>query len=208
MFAETLRIGRPTDAGTRDEYLDTIVNESERLTRLLNNVLDFSKIEQGAKRYSRAPHRLADIVRAAARAMQYPLEQQQFVLRTEIEDNLPPALVDRDAIEQAILNLLANAMKYSGDSRDIEIRLRSQDGFAVVEVSDRGPGIEPAEQSRIFERFYRVPGAENDRIPGTGLGLTLVQHVAEGHGGRVTVRSARGEGSAFSLFIPLERAEP
>ena len=124
MFAETLRMGRPADAETRDEYLDTIVNESERLTRLLNNVLDFSKIEQGTKSYRRAPHSLAEIVRFAARAMQYPLEQQRFVLRTEIEENMPPALVDRDAIEQAILNLLANAMKYSGDSREIEMRLQ------------------------------------------------------------------------------------
>jgi len=204
MFAETLRMGRPADARARDEYLDTIVNESERLTRLLNNVLDFSKIEQGTKSYRRAPHSLAEIVRFAARAMQYPLEQQRFVLRTEIDENMPPVHVDRDAIEQAILNLLSNAMKYSGDSRDIEMRLRSEDGLAVIDVSDRGVGIEPAEQSRIFERFYRVSNADNARIPGTGLGLTVVQHIAGAHGGRVTVRSAPGEGSTFSLLLPSD----
>ena len=208
MFAETLRMGRPTDAATRDEYLDTIVNESERLTRLLNNVLDFSKIEQGTKKYRRVSQSLGEIVSFAARAMQYPLAQQHFVLRTEIEEHMPPAPVDRDAIEQAILNLLANAMKYSGDSREIEMRLRSENGCAVIEVTDRGIGIEPAEQGRIFERFYRVSSPDNDRISGTGLGLTLVQHIAEAHDGHVTVRSARGAGSTFSLFIPLERITP
>ena len=208
MFAETLRMGRPVDARTQEEYLDTIVNESERLTRLLNNVLDFSKIEQGTKSYRRTPQSLAEIVRFAARAMKYSFEQQRFVLRTDIEENVPPALVDRDAIEQAILNLLANAMKYSGDSRDIDLRLRSEDGTAVIEVTDQGIGIEPAEQGRIFERFYRVPSPDNARIPGTGLGLTLVQHIAEAHDGHVTVRSEPGKGSTFSLFIPLEGATP
>jgi signal transduction histidine kinase len=203
MFAETLRMNRPGDAGSREDYLDTIVNESERLTRLLNNVLDFSKIEQGTRQYRRSPHSVADIVRAAARAMRYPLEQQQFALGTEIADGMRPALVDRDAIEQAILNLLANAMKYSGDSRSIELRLRPEDGAAVIEVADHGIGIDAAEHARIFERFYRVPGPETDRIPGTGLGLTLVRHIAEAHGGRVTVRSARGEGSTFALVLPL-----
>jgi two-component system phosphate regulon sensor histidine kinase PhoR len=205
MFAETLRMGRPVDQGTQDEYLDTIVNESERLTRLLNNVLDFSKIEQGTKSYRPTSQSLAEIVRFAARAMKYSLEQQRFVLRTEIEESVPPALVDRDAIEQAILNLLANAMKYSGDSRDIDMRLRSEGGMAVIEVSDRGIGIEPAEQGRIFERFYRVPGPETHRIPGTGLGLTLVQHIAEAHDGHVTVRSEPGKGSTFSLVLPTSR---
>lgn len=207
MFAETLRMKRPGDAAMRDEYLDTIVNESERLTRLLNNVLDFSKIEQGTKSYRRASHSLAEIVRFTAQAMRYSLEQQRFTLRTEIEENMPPALVDRDAIEQAILNLLANAQKYSGDSRDIEMRLRSEDCMAVIEVTDHGIGIEPAQQNRIFERFYRVPGPETDRIPGTGLGLTLVQHIAEAHGGHVTVRSEPGKGSTFALVLPTSRIQ-
>jgi signal transduction histidine kinase len=207
MFAETLHEGTSVDSDMHGEYLETIVNESERLTRLLNNVLDFSKIERGQKAYRRDPHSLEEILRFTAGAMQYPLEQKRFALRLEIEEDMPPARVDRDAIEQAILNLLANAMKYSGKSRDIELRLRSEEGEAVIEVSDRGVGIEPAEESRIFERFYRVSSPENDRIPGTGLGLTLVQHIAQAHDGRVTVKSVPGKGSTFSLFIPLNGAE-
>jgi len=173
----------------------------------LNNVLDFSKIERGRKTYRHESQSLEEIVRLTARTMRYPLEQKRFALRLEIEEDISPVRVDRDAIEQAILNLLANAMKYSGESRDIDLRLRSEDGEAVIEVSDRGVGIEPGEESRIFERFYRVSSPENDRIPGTGLGLTLVQHIAQAHDGRVTVKSVLGKGSTFSMIIPLNGAE-
>jgi len=207
MFAETLHEGGVATPDAQGEYLETIVNESERLTRLLNNVLDFSKIEGGKKTYRRELESLEEIVRFTARAMQYPLEQKRFELRLEIEEDMPQARVDRDGIEQAILNLLANAMKYAGESRDIDLRLRSEDGEAVIEVTDRGVGIEPTEVPRIFERFYRVSSSGNDRIPGTGLGLTLVQHIAEAHHGRVTVKSVPGKGSTFSLFIPLNGAE-
>ena len=115
--------------------------------------------------------------------------------------------MDRDGIEQAILNLLTNAMKYSGESRDIDLHLHSQDGRAVIEVSDQGVGIDPDEQLRIFEQFYRVPSPDNERIPGTGLGLTLVQHIAVAHGGTITVKSAVGEGSTFSMHLPFEGAD-
>jgi two-component system phosphate regulon sensor histidine kinase PhoR len=135
--------------------------------------------------------------------MRYPLEQMQFTLNLHVQDGLPPANVDRDAIEQAILNLLANAMKYSGDSRVIDLRLTGDDGQAVITVSDRGVGIAPEEQKKIFEQFYRVPTRDNDGIPGTGLGLTLVRHIVEGHHGSVTVASAPGQGSTFSIHLPL-----
>jgi signal transduction histidine kinase len=203
MFAETLQIGRSGDPNSQQEYLETIVNESERLTRLLNNVLDFSKIERGKKQYRLEQQDLADIVSASARAMQYPLEQQHFTLNVETDDALPPVDVDRDAIEQAILNLLANAMKYSGESRAIDLRLARVDGEAVIAVEDRGVGIALEEQRRIFEQFYRVPSQDNEGIPGTGLGLTLVRHIAEGHGGRITVESVPGQGSTFSIHLPL-----
>jgi signal transduction histidine kinase len=204
MFAETLRMGRPTDQHMQAEYLDTIVNESERLTRLLNNVLDFSKIEQGKKTYNLEPTPLVDVVRKSARAVEYPLAQQGFELRVDVENDLPPVRVDGDALQQAILNLLTNAMKYSGESRELELRLRKLDGQAVIQVTDRGMGIAPEEQSNIFEKFYRAATPENTLIPGTGLGLTLVAHVAKAHGGCVRVQSAPGEGSTFSIHLPME----
>jgi signal transduction histidine kinase len=135
--------------------------------------------------------------------MRYPLEQQRFTLTVAVQDGLPPADVDGDAIEQAILNLLSNAMKYSGDSRVIDLRLTRAAGQAVIEVADRGVGIGPDEQRRIFDQFYRGPTQDNEGIPGTGLGLTLVRHIAEGHGGRVTVASVPGQGSTFAIHLPL-----
>ena len=204
MFAETLRLGRSKDPAAQMEYLDTIVNESERLTRLLNNVLDFSKIEQGQRTYHPAPASLGGIARAAARAMEYPLKQQGFALDMRIDEDLPEVRVDRDAIEQAMLNLLSNAMKYSGDSRTIGLTVRREGDRAVIQVVDKGIGIDPKEQERIFEDFYRVPMRENRSLPGTGLGLSLVTHIAKAHGGSVRVESALGRGSTFSLILPLE----
>jgi signal transduction histidine kinase len=204
IFAESLLLGRPADSQAKAEYLDTIVNESHRLTRLLNNVLDFSKIEKGKRTYHKEPAYLSEIVHAAAQAMQYLLRQQDFHLNIHVEDDLPDIRVDRDAIGQAILNLLSNAMKYSGESREIELRVQEKDGHAVIEVSDHGIGIGPAEQKHIFEKFYRVPSEENERIPGTGLGLALVFHIVQAHGGHVEVRSVLGKGSTFSIHLPLE----
>jgi len=205
MFAETLLMGRTADQRLQAEYLQTIVNESERLTRLLNNVLDFAKIEQGKKAYCLEPVSLADVLRAAARAMDYPLAQQGFALRVQVDEGLPLVRADADALQQAILNLLTNAMKYSGESREIDLRLRAEDGDALIEVTDRGVGIALEEQARIFEKFYRAPTPENGLIPGAGLGLALAQHIAAAHGGRVAVRSAPGQGSTFTIRLPLEK---
>ena len=203
MFAETLRLGRSPDQQTQAEYLDTIINESERLTRLLNNVLDFSKIEQGKKAYQLVPTPLPEVIHTAARALEYPLAQQGFDLRLDVEDNLPVVNADGDALQQAILNLLTNAMKYSGARREIDLRLQRQNGQAVIQVTDYGVGIAREEHASIFENFYRVLTPESKLIPGTGLGLTLVAHVAKAHGGSVEVQSAPGEGSTFSIYLPL-----
>ena len=204
MFAETMRLGRSKDPQAHQEYLDTIVNESQRLTRLLNNVLDFSKIEQGKRIYHLEQSSLYEIIQSAARAMEYPLSQQGFSLDVKTEEGLPDVYVDRDAIEQALLNLLHNAMKYSGESRDIGLHLHKKDGHAVIQVVDLGIGIEPQEQRRIFDKFYRVPSPENERIVGTGLGLALVSHIVEAHSGRLEIDSSLGKGSTFSIYLPLE----
>jgi signal transduction histidine kinase len=204
MFAETLRLGRSKSMKTQEEYLDTIVNESERLTRLLNNVLDFSKMEQGKRIYRPELASLHEIIQAAARAMEYPLNQKGFKLNVRTTKGLPEVRVDRDAIEQAVLNLIHNAMKYSGESRDIDLRLRRKDNQVLIQVVDRGIGIDSQEQNRIFEKFYQVPTKENERIVGTGLGLTLVSHIVEAHGGHIEVESTPGKGSTFSLYLPLE----
>ncbi len=207
MFAETLAMGRSRDERTSSEYLETIVNESERLARLVDNVLDFSKIEQGKKIYRLRPIRLEDVANSAVRAMQFPLAQQGFQLHYSVEEDIPGLQADPDAIQQAILNLLTNAMKYSGDSREIDLRIAACNGDAVIEVVDRGLGLTADESGRVFEKFYRAPSHERHAIAGTGLGLTLVAHIASGHHGRVEVVSAPGEGSTFYIYLPLAPAQ-
>jgi signal transduction histidine kinase len=204
MFAETLVMGRAGGEQQTSEYLRTIVNESERLSRLVDNVLDFSRIEQGNKVYRMQPTCLADVVRAAARTMHYPLSQLGFTLTVLIDENIPSLQANADALEQAILNLLANAMKYSGTARQIEMRVGRSGDEAFIDIVDHGLGISREDQSRIFEKFYRVRSAETDPIAGTGLGLTLALHIVEAHKGQVRVTSEVGHGSTFSVRIPMQ----
>jgi signal transduction histidine kinase len=211
MFAETLLMreepGRDAPGfgpADRAEYLQTIVNESERLTRLLNNVLDFSRIDRGEKHYQLRPAPVADLVRAAARAIAYPASLKGIAVAVEVPDDPCVAPVDPDAIQQALLNLLTNALKYSGDAHKIAIALSRTDSDVAIRVRDWGIGIPASDHRRIFEKFYRVPGGENQSIPGTGLGLALVAHIAAGHGGRVEVESAPGSGSTFTILLPAE----
>jgi signal transduction histidine kinase len=203
MFTDTLRMGRGLDERTRSEYLDTIASETERLTRLLNNVLDFSRIEEQRKTYHFTPTSLPEVLRAAARAMAYPLAQAGFELHVRVDEAVPPIEADADALEQAVLNLLTNAMKYSGTSRHIDLALDHVGDRAVISVTDRGIGIPPRDQARVFERFYRVPLPEGQQIPGTGLGLTIVQHIVDAHHGRISVSSAPGSGATFTIALPL-----
>ncbi len=204
MFAESLSLGWTKDPARQKEYLETIVSESERLGRLLNNVLDLSKIEQGVRIYHKEPTSLDDVIQRAARTMSFPLQQQGIALHLDLDPAMPSVMADKDALEQAVLNLLHNAMKYTGDSRDIEIVLKKDGDFAVVGVADHGFGIRDEDRARIFEKFVRIESSQNARIPGTGLGLTIVRHIAEAHGGRIEVESRPGQGSTFSLRIPME----
>lgn len=204
MFAERLRMKQHRETETQTQYLDTIVGESERLTRLINNVLDLSKIEQEQKRYRNNVVPLADVVHRTVRALGYQLARGGFTLNVDVPPSAPTVRGDADALEQALLNLLSNAMKYSGDSRTIGVRLFAQNGDAVVEVVDRGVGIPADLTDRLTEKFFRVPTPENERIPGTGLGLALVRHTVDAHGGRLVVSSTEGVGSTFAIHLPLE----
>jgi signal transduction histidine kinase len=204
MFAEALAMGVQSQPEAQQEYLRTIISESERLSRLLNNVLDFSKIEQGTRTYRFEPLSLEGVVRAAAKAMAFSMDQKGFRFEIEVEDGLPQVRADKDALEQAVLNLLDNAVKYSGKNRELRLRLCRREKAICIDVIDFGTGIADEDKTRIFGQFFRVPGSENQRIPGTGLGLTIVSHIAEAHGGRVDVLSRPGEGSTFSIILPLE----
>jgi signal transduction histidine kinase len=202
--AETLLMGRAGSAEMTSDYLQTIVSESERLTRLVHSVLDFSRIEQGRKTYQLQATRLDEVARSAAKTMEYPLSQSGFTLTISSDGSAPMLLADPEALTQAILNLLGNAMKYSGEARSIEMRVGTRNDEAFVDVVDHGIGIARDDQSRIFERFHRVSSIETAGIAGAGLGLPLALHVVEAHRGRIAVVSHPGRGSTFSVRIPLE----
>jgi signal transduction histidine kinase len=207
MFAETLKLGRAGNAEKREEYLDTIVGESRRLDRLLANVLDLSKIEQGRRTYRFEKLSLDGVLETAVRAMDYPLRQKGFDLRLRLEPGIPELPADRDALVQAVLNLLDNAVKYSGEARTIDLILERDGEHAAIRVRDQGLGIAEAEQKRIFDKFYRVPDPRCDGVVGAGLGLSLAAHVAEAHRGRIDVQSKPGAGSVFSILLPLKGEE-
>jgi signal transduction histidine kinase len=201
MFAETLQLGRAASEPERQESLDVIVGETERLTRLINTVLDFSKIERGQKEYRMGDVDVSEVVRSALKTLKYSLEDKRFTLEADIEPGVR-ATADADALEQAVLNLVDNAVKYSGQAKWVRIALWSRDHSVFLRVSDKGIGIPEAEQPRIFDKFYRSPAANQGDAGGAGLGLTVVQHIVDAHGGRIEVESTVGEGSAFTIVLP------
>jgi signal transduction histidine kinase len=202
--AETLLMGRAGGAEATTDYLRTIVSESERLARLVDSVLEFSRIEQGKRTYYMQATRLDDVVRAAGRTLDYPMARLGFTLTITSDGTNPTLNGDPAALTQAVLNLLGNAMKYSGTARHIELRVGTRADEAFVDVVDHGIGIPKNEQMRIFERFHRVRSDETAGIAGAGLGLALALYVVEAHRGRIAVVSDVGCGSTFSILLPME----
>ena len=202
MFAETLQRDRLAPE-KRKRYVDTILAESERLSRLLDNVLDFSKIERGEKHYALETVRLQEPLRRAINALKHQLARQGYSLETAIDDAVPAVVADADAIEQAVVNLVSNAVKYSNGRQKIDLSLQLEGDEAVISVRDRGIGINEADRGKIFDEFFRAAAADRSQVPGTGLGLTIVAHIAEAHGARIDVDSEPGKGSTFSLRLPI-----
>jgi signal transduction histidine kinase len=136
-------------------------------------------------------------------AFAYPLTQQGFKVEVHVAPDLPEVPLDAEAVGQALANLVDNAIKYSAERKSLSVEATLVDNTLAVSVADEGIGIPPEEQRRIFEKFYRVGRSETQGRRGSGVGLALVRHVAEAHGGRVTVESRPGAGSRFTLWIPL-----
>ncbi len=201
--AELLDMGRARDEGRRSEYLKTIIGESERLGRLVGGVLNFSRMEQGVRVYHFETVSLDVILEGAVKELDYQLTQKGFQVRTSVDGGSHLFHADAEAMQEAIVNLLTNAMKYSPDRREIDLSLHRDGNSSVIRVRDYGVGIPPEQQPRIFERFYRVPQPGSGEVPGAGLGLTIVEQIVKSHGGRVAVESQPGQGSTFSIFVPL-----
>src|SRR5919197_1238098 len=179
---------------------------AREVTRLIDNLLDFSKIEAGLRRYRREPGNLSELTRRVLDSLDSQFKHNQFTIRLHADDNVP-VLIDPEAADQALENLLSNAMKYSPDNREIDVDVGREDDYGVVRVTDRGVGIPARLHRKIFRKFYRVQTDAGTGPQGTGLGLAIVDHVMRGHGGFVRVRSEPGKGSTFSLHFPLDAGE-
>lgn len=204
VFAELLRTGKVTDVSKIREYGDYIETESRRLSRLVDNILDFARIESGRKTYRFSPASLEDLVTSTVQTFGVRLRDAGFSIDyTPPESSLPEVVLDADAVALALHNLVDNAVKYSGDARWIGLSVARDGADAVVAVADRGIGVAREEQRRIFDRFHRVGTSLVHDVKGSGLGLSIVRHVVEAHGGRVTVSSEPGKGSVFTIRLPL-----
>jgi two-component system phosphate regulon sensor histidine kinase PhoR len=215
MFGEMLQSGRVASDEKRKEYLDIIVNESERLSSLIENVLDFARVEKGRGSYEFAEGDVGVVVSRAAQVLKYRAEREHTRLDLQVQNQLPECRIDDRALQLAVVNLIDNAIKYGrptpknrtdSGSAIVKISAEEQDGNVVIRVKDHGPGIPKTERERIFERFIRgTKTADRDGVPvrGSGIGLALVKHIAESHGGTAHVESEVGKGSTFILTIPI-----
>ncbi len=206
LFAETLELGRLKNTDRAPEYYRIINSEARKLTRLINNLLDFSKIEAGLRLYKRQPMDLTEVTRHVLGSLESQFQHNQFTVSSRLTGPVP-VLIDPEAVEQALENLLSNAMKYSPEHREIQVEVARNGQHGVVRVADRGIGIPPRFQRRIFRKFYRIQTDAGSGPQGTGLGLAIVDHVMRGHGGHVSVDSEPGRGSTFTLHFPLYAGE-
>lgn len=207
LYAETLELGRIATPAKQHEYHEIIRKESERLSSLINNILDFSRIEAGKKEYNFRDTDVADLVRSTLESYRYEIEQNGFQFEQKIDDNVPPLRVDREAIARSVLNLVNNAVKYSATDKYLRVSLYRSNGSVNLEVVDHGIGIPPSEQPKIFEKFYRVGDPLVHNTKGSGLGLSLVRHIVRAHNGDVTVESTPGKGSKFVITLPVQNGQ-
>ena len=205
LFAETLELGRvPTEEKAR-QYYRVINKESQRLTQLINNILDFSRIEAGRKEYRFAPTPVGRIVSDVLEAYRFQIEQQGFELKVDVAPDLPEVEADSEALGQALLNLVNNAIKYSAEVKSLALAVRRDGDRVLISVADRGIGVPKAEHRKIFEKFYRGESSLVHETKGSGLGLSLVEHIMEAHGGSVEIDSVPGKGSTFTLALPVSQ---
>jgi signal transduction histidine kinase len=206
MFGETLQAGRVPTEEKRAEYYAIITRESTRLTDLINNILDFARIDAGRKTYVFEATNIVAVVRETYEAYRAQLEHNEFDHHLTVDESVPEVNADRDAIARALINLIHNAMKYSGEERylaiDVAQDTRRGKRGVLISVHDRGIGIQPEDRRRVFEGFFRASDGRVTKVGGAGLGLALVKHIIDAHGGSLHVESRLVKGSTFRIFLP------
>jgi len=203
IMAEMLALGAVPAGPKQEEYYRNIVSESERLSRLINNVLDFARIEEGRKKFSFGMGDIGDAVYEVERITGDYVRSEGFTLTCTVADDLPATAFDRDAVIQALINLMSNAVKYSGEDKRVEMGARGERDSIIIWVRDHGPGIDERDIPHLFEKFYRGGDHMTREVRGAGLGLSIVHHIVSAHGGRMQVLSKLGEGSTFGIVLPI-----
>jgi two-component system phosphate regulon sensor histidine kinase PhoR len=203
MYIETLEMGRVKSAEKIKEYYNVILNETSRLSGIVNRILSFSQIESNKRKYIFGETLINEVVENAALTFRYSLENKGFSYSFTPGENLPVIMADREAVADAFVNLVDNAMKYSLENKVISVRTGKYENYVYVEVEDHGVGISEKDQKYIFDKFYRVTEMNlANKVKGSGLGLAIVKHIMDIHKGRIYVKSAPGSGSLFRLLFP------
>jgi two-component system phosphate regulon sensor histidine kinase PhoR len=204
MYAETLELGRLVGEEKKQEYYSTIVRETERLSRLVNNLLNFSRMEAGRRPYTFLPLDLNAVVRGVLDSFSPHLGSEGFSPIVDLDSAIPAVCADMEGVQEALINILDNAVKYSGAEKYLRVATGIRMDDVYVEIEDHGPGISPEYRERVFETFFRVPSPKTSGAKGSGLGLAIARHIMEAHGGRIDLRSTPGRGSTFTLAFRYE----
>jgi signal transduction histidine kinase len=206
-LAEMLQGGRVPSDERRQRYYNVLLEQSERLSLLIDNILDFAKMEEGKKEFEFEMADMRLLLERLISTIQQQVGHEGFALQAEVDTNLPSIKVDRAAITQAITNLIDNAIKYSGEAKKILVRGFVEGQHLIIAVEDFGVGIKAEEINKVFDRFYRGGDELTRTVKGSGLGLTLVKQIVEAHHGSVHVESEPGSGSTFSIKLPIQSLE-
>jgi len=203
LFVDLLRKRPPVPPEKRDHYLGMMASETERLTRLIDNVLDFSARERGKSRYTKSRVDPAQVVSEIVESQRVRLESRGFALTLDAPTSATAVVADPEALKQVLLNLLSNAEKYSLDRKEIEVVVAREQTAVAIHVRDRGIGIAAKDRERVFHEFVRLDESLTARVQGTGLGLTIARRIARDHGGDVMHAPRDGGGSDFTVVLPL-----
>ena len=203
MFAELLEAGAIEDPAKRSKYLRIITLESERLTRLINNVLDFARMDKKSKTYQKRLLDLYSWIESVWEGASLHLTESGWHCDWQASDGPYPVFADPDAISQVLVNLISNAEKYGTNAKSLELHSWKEKERLHLAILDRGPGVPPGHETKIFEAFYRANDSLSSGVPGSGLGLTLAARIAKDHDGEVSYSRRKGGGSCFTLILPL-----
>lgn len=205
MFAETLEMDRAKTEEKKKEYYSIISKEAGRLSRIVNKILSFSKIEAGKKEYRFTKININNLVEDIFKTYEFHLQSNGFEFSFRCDNTVPEIDVDPEAVSEAVINLLDNAVKYSNEKKEVMISTGKKENFVYIEITDKGIGITEEAQKKIFDKFYRVSDGLVHNTKGTGLGLTLVKHIMDAHHGEVKIRSKPNEGSSFKLIFSTNK---